>query len=170
MWSQMTSLWNTRCHLDILRNCVTDSYFLDSPRQIRSQPHASCGIDTPRHLIQQQLMTHAIKSRCTVLQNDRWYAIGAGTLVDIQILQNLFCELKCVKRWVIRHVFWARIRRHLGIIGILCSLYKFCKQITDFLGARGQTTFKCITDGYPKKAFGSLLIASSILRGNHPMC
>jgi hypothetical protein len=30
-WSQMTSLRNTRCHLDILRNCVTDSYFLDSP-------------------------------------------------------------------------------------------------------------------------------------------
>jgi hypothetical protein len=31
MWSHMTSLWNTQCHLDILRNCVTDSYFLDSP-------------------------------------------------------------------------------------------------------------------------------------------
>jgi hypothetical protein len=27
-------------------------------------------------------------SRCTVLQNDWWYAIGAGTLVDIPILQN----------------------------------------------------------------------------------
>jgi hypothetical protein len=40
-WSQITSLWNTRCHLDILRNCVTDSYFLDSPRQTTSQPHAS---------------------------------------------------------------------------------------------------------------------------------
>jgi hypothetical protein len=62
-WSQMTSLmWNIRCHLDILRNHVTDSYFLDSPRQIRSQPHASCGFDTHRHLIQQQLMTHTIKS------------------------------------------------------------------------------------------------------------
>jgi hypothetical protein len=61
-WSQMTSLWNTRWQLDILRNCVTDSNFLDSPWQIRSQPHASCGLYTHKHLIQQQLMTHTIKS------------------------------------------------------------------------------------------------------------
>jgi hypothetical protein len=60
--TQMTSLWNIRCHLDILRNCVTDSYFLDSPSQIRFQPHASCELDTHRYIIQQQLMTHTIKS------------------------------------------------------------------------------------------------------------
>jgi hypothetical protein len=30
-WYQMTSLWDTRFHLEILRNCVTDSYFMDSP-------------------------------------------------------------------------------------------------------------------------------------------
>jgi hypothetical protein len=33
-WSQMTSLWNIQCHLDILRTCVTDSYLLNYPWHI----------------------------------------------------------------------------------------------------------------------------------------
>jgi hypothetical protein len=53
--------WIRAC-LDIFRNCVTDSYFLDSSWQIRSKPHASCSLDTHINLIQPQLMTHTIKS------------------------------------------------------------------------------------------------------------
>jgi hypothetical protein len=49
----------------------------------------------------------------------------AGTLVDIQILQNaldlIWSKLKRAKRWVIRHVCWARIRRHPGILEVFRS-------------------------------------------------
>jgi hypothetical protein len=71
-----------------------------------------------------------------LLKNAQFFKM-VGTLFDIQILQNaldlILSELELAKRWVNRHVFWARIKRHPDIIGI-CSLYKFCKQIADFIG------------------------------------
>jgi hypothetical protein len=72
-------------------SCVTDSYFLDSSRQIRSQPHASCGIDTHIHLIQQQLMTHTIKSLWKI-------RIDGINLIDVlNWIQHERCILQYVR-------------------------------------------------------------------------
>jgi hypothetical protein len=41
-WSEMTPLWDTRCHPDILGNSVADSYPSNSPCQVRLNAY---GID-----------------------------------------------------------------------------------------------------------------------------
>jgi hypothetical protein len=78
-------------------------------------------------------------------------------------------SLKRSKRWVIRHVFWAKIRRHPDITSI-CLLYKYVICLSPnrsqiFSGLEAKRPSKCITNGepthfffkstYPKKIFGS---------------
>jgi hypothetical protein len=88
-WSQMISLWNTRCHLDILRNCVTDSYFLDSPRQIRSQPHASYPQTSHSATVAMRCWSHGLlqSSIQNVKKGAFWiflYGMSQGTFDPLQ--------------------------------------------------------------------------------------
>jgi hypothetical protein len=112
----MTSLWNTRCHLDILRNCVTD-FFSEFSQKRRNSGFAKADaqffkmiggmLSGPEPLLTfKSCKTHSTSSEVN------WSAAKVGSSGT-----------------------W--IRKHPDIIGI-CSLYKFRKQITN----RGQTTFK----------------------------